>query len=67
MAKIKIGLDTSSIDALAKLNCFAMGCKHNTAQRSNGDDGGHCDYKHVSLDNHGKCTMYESLVETGRR
>jgi hypothetical protein len=65
MAKIKVELDTSAIDALAKLSCYA-GCKNNTSQRSGGGSSGHCDYKHVSIGDGGQCTMFVAVKSEER-
>jgi hypothetical protein len=62
-ATIKVGLDTTAIDALAKLTCLAKECKHNTINRSGVDSVGHCGYRYVSLDTDGACTMFTPKEE----
>ena len=56
--KMKVNLDLSDVTRIVQVQCMALDCEHNTANRSHGQSIGHCDYKHICVGVDGKCNAY---------
>ena len=53
---IRVKFDIGELRKLVVIHCNAFACSHNTANRSHGESIGLCDYKHIVVDENGKCT-----------
>ena len=57
-ADMTLKLDTAPLNKIVTVRCFAMDCANNTANRSHGESYGMCDYKHICMDENGRCRGY---------
>jgi hypothetical protein len=65
--KMKVTLDLSDVTRIVQVYCTALDCDHNTANRSHGQSIGHCDFKHICIDEDGKCLAYVPNAEAHGR
>lgn len=57
---IKVKFDMSTLNSVTQVACVALDCIHNTARRCAARDMGHCDYKHITIADGGRCACYET-------